>query len=226
VVNDLGISKLRNDKDLAYNRHPLAFLVEAADDICYTIIDFEDGINMGLIEEEFALEYLINLVRDTINSEKYYQLTTKKDRLGYLRALAIGNLINEAVQVFLVNETAILQGDFHKSLLDKCKYEAQINDILKISVEKIYRSKEVVEKEVAGYRILSDLLGVFIIAVNNKFENKASNYDKLVIRLLPENYQIEKESLYDRIFSVCSFISSMSDGYAILLNKKIKGEVL
>ena len=68
VVNDLGISKLRNDKDLAYNRHPLAFLVEAADDICYTIIDFEDGINMGLIEEEFALEYLINLVRDTINS--------------------------------------------------------------------------------------------------------------------------------------------------------------
>jgi dGTPase len=226
VVNDLGISKLRNDKDLAYNRHPLAFLVEAADDICYTIIDFEDGINMGLIEEEFALEYLINLVRDTINSEKYYQLTTKKDRLGYLRALAIGNLINEAVQVFLANETAILQGDFHKSLLDKCKYEAQINDILKISVEKIYRSKEVVEKEVAGYRILSDLLGVFIIAVNNKFENKASNYDKLVIRLLPENYQIEKESLYDRIFSVCSFISSMSDGYAILLNKKIKGEVL
>ena len=181
---------------------------------------------MGLIEEEFALEYLINLVRDTINSEKYYQLTTKKDRLGYLRALAIGNLINEAVQVFLANETAILQGDFHKSLLDKCKYEAQINDILKISVEKIYRSKEVVEKEVAGYRILSDLLGVFIIAVNNKFENKASNYDKLVIRLLPENYQIEKESLYDRIFSVCSFISSMSDGYAILLNKKIKGEVL
>jgi len=224
VVNELGISKLRSDEHLAYNRHPLAFLVEAADDICYTIIDFEDGINLGLIEEEFALEYLINLVRDTINTEKYYQLTTKKDRLSYLRALAIGNLINEAATIFLKNEEAILEGNFINSLLDKCKYEAQINDILKISVEKIYRSKEVVEKEVAGYKILSDLLDVFITAINNSFENKASNYDKLVLLLLPENHQQSKESLYDRIFSVCSFISISSDGYVIQLFNKIKGK--
>ncbi|MDT0553682.1 deoxyguanosinetriphosphate triphosphohydrolase [Urechidicola vernalis] len=226
VVSELELSKLREDEDLAYNRHPLAYLVEAADDICYTIIDFEDGINLGLIDEDFALEYLINLVRDTINSEKYYQLKTKKDRVSYLRALAIGNLINEAVAVFLKNEDAILSGNFNKSLLDKCKYEAQINDIIKISVEKIYRSSEVIEKEVAGYKIISDLLDVFITAVNNNFENKASNYDKLVLRLLPENLQTEKKEVYDRIFSICSFVSGMSDGYAILLNKKIKGEVL
>ena len=101
-----------------------------------------------------------------------------------------------------------------------------MNDIIKLSVEKIYQSNEVIEKEVAGYKILSDLLDVFITAVNNSFENKASNYDKLVIRLLPENYRQTKETLYDRIFSICSFISSMSDGYALLLNKKIKGEIL
>jgi dGTPase len=223
VVAELDLKKLRADKDLAYNRHPLAFLVEAADDICYTIIDFEDGINLGLIEEEFALEYLINLVRNNINSEKYYQLKTKKDRLGYLRALAIGNLINEAVKVFLENETSILQGTFNKSLLDKCKYEAQINDILKISIDKIYRSKEVIEKEVAGYKILSDLLSVFITATNNNFDSHASNYDKLVVRLLPEHFQEQKENLYDRIFAVCSFVSGMSDGYAIQLFNKIKG---
>ncbi len=226
IVSELGLSKLREDNNIAFNRHPLAFLVEAADDICYTIIDFEDGINLGLIEEEFALEYLINLVRDTINSEKYYKLTTKKDRVSYLRALAIGNLVKEAVKVFLENEESILKGNFHKSLLDKCKYEAQMNDIIKLSVEKIYQSNEVIEKEVAGYKILSDLLVVFITAVNNSYENKASNYDKLVIRLLPENYRQTKETLYDRIFSICSFISSMSDGYALLLNKKIKGEIL
>lgn len=223
VVNELGIPKLRLDEHIAFNRHPLAFLVEAADDICYTIIDFEDGINLGLIEEEFALEYLINLVRDTINTEKYYQLTTKKDRLSYLRALAIGNLINEAATIFLQNESAILKGNFSKSLLDKCRYEAQINDIIKISVEKIYRSKEVVEKEVAGYRILSDLLDVFITAVNNVNKNKASNYDKLVIQLLPENHQQIKEDLYERIFSICSFISMSSDGFVIELFNKIKG---
>ena len=110
-------------------------------------------------------------------------------------------------------------------MLDKCKYEAQINDIIKISVEKIYRSKEVIEKEVAGYKILSDLLDVFITAVNNKYDNTATNYDKLVFQLLPENFQQMKGSLYDRIFTVCSFISTVSDSYATLLHRKIKGEV-
>ena len=222
VVNDLGLKNVRK-KDIAYARHPLAFLVEAADDICYTIIDFEDGINLGLIEEEFALEYLINLVRDTINTEKYYQLKTKQDRLSYLRALSIGNLINEAAKVFIENEASILRGDYHISLLDKCRYEAQINDIIKISVNKIYRSKEVVEKEISGYRVLADLLEVFISAMNNSYDGKATNYDALLLNLLPEKFQNVHDSLYLRILSVCSFIASMSDGAAILLHKKIKG---
>ena len=223
VAEELGLKKVRKGKDITYSRHPLAFLVEAADDICYTIIDFEDGINLGLIEEEFALEYLINLVRDTINTEKYYQLDTKQDRLSYLRALAIGNLINEAAAVFIDNEDTILKGDYHISLLDKCKYEAQINDIIKISVQNIYKSKEVIEKEISGYRILADLLDVFITAINNSFNGDASNYDKLLMNLLPEKYQNLSDNLYDRILSVCSFIAGMSDGAAILLHKKIKG---
>jgi dGTPase len=73
--------------------------VEAADDICYTIIDFEDGINLGLVSEDFALEYLIKLVKDSIDTSKYKTLTTKEDRISYLRALAIGSLINDAVKV-------------------------------------------------------------------------------------------------------------------------------
>jgi len=223
VAEDLGLIKVREGKNITYSRHPLAFLVEAADDICYTIIDFEDGINLGLIEEEFALEYLINLVRDTINTEKYYQLKTKQDRLSYLRALAVGNLISEAAKVFIDNEAAILKGDYHISLLDKCKYEAQINDIIKISIDKIYRCKEVVEKEISGYRVLADLLDVFISAINNSYDGKATNYDKLLINLLPEKYQKVHDGIYQRILSVCSFIAGMSDGAAILLHKKIKG---
>ncbi|HHC80053.1 MAG TPA: dNTP triphosphohydrolase, partial [Flavobacteriia bacterium] len=222
VAADLGLLS-RDAKNHSFSRHPLAFLVEAADDICYTIIDFEDGINLGLIEEEFALEYLINLVRDTINTEKYYQLKTKQDRLSYLRALAIGNLINEAAEVFIANEAAILSGDYNISLLEKCKYEAQINDIIKISIQKIYRSKEVVEKEISGYKILADLLDVFITAINNSYEGRASNYDKLLLNLLPEKYQQIQDNVYHRILSVCSFIAGMSDGAAILLHKKIKG---
>lgn len=223
IVKELGLTKLREDNDIAYNRHPLAYLVEAADDICYTIIDFEDGINLGLVDEEYALEYLIKLVKDTINTKKYYELTTKKDRVSYLRALAIGNLIQEAAKIFIDNEESILKGEYSHSLLDKSKYEAQINDIIKISIDKIYKSNEVIEKEIAGYYLISNLLNVFITATNNYYNNTTTNYDKLIIRLLPEKYQSNKDSLYDRIMQICNFVSSLSDSAAILLHKKFNG---
>ena len=224
LAQELGLISTGKDNNIAYKRHPLAYLVEAADDICYTIIDFEDGINLGLIEEEFALEYLIKLVKDTINSKKYHQLKYKKDRLSYLRALAIGTLINEAVAVFLANETEILKGEYPHSLLEKCKYEAQINDIIKLSVEKIYKSREVVEKELAGYTIIAELLNVFLTAIHHKFDNCLTNYDKLILHLLPENLTENKESLYIRTLGICGFVASLTDGFALQLYKKIKAE--
>lgn len=223
VAAELGLVKLRGDKSMAFMRHPLAFLVEAADDICYTIIDFEDGINLGLISEDYALEYLINLVRDTINTKKYHSLQNTKDRISYLRALAIGNLIREAATVFIEKEEDILEGKLQHSLLEKCKYEAQIHDIIKLSVEKIYKSKEVVEKEIAGYNIIADLLDVFITAVNNVFDHKESNYDKLIMLLIPDSYQKIHDDPYARILNICNLIANFSDSNAILLHKKIKG---
>jgi dGTPase len=224
VVEDLGLLK-KSEEAISFYRHPLAYLVEAADDICYTIIDFEDGINLGLIEEEFALEYMIKLVKDTIDSKKYHSLKHKTDRVSYLRALAIGVLINEAVDLFLANEAAILAGTFEKSLLEKCAYEAQINDIIKISIAKIYKSTEVVEKEVAGYRIIADLLDVFVTALNKKFDGNPSNFDSLVLNLLPEEYKTETVNLYDRILQVCSYVSRISDTYAIRMHKKLTGNI-
>lgn len=225
VVEDLGMLQ-KSTEAISFYRHPLAYLVEAADDICYTIIDFEDGINLGLIEEEFALEYMIKLVKDTIDSKKYHSLKHKTDRVSYLRALAIGVLINEAVAIFLANEASILAGTFEKSLLEKCAYEAQINDIIKISIAKIYKSTEVVEKEVAGYRIIADLLDVFVTALNNKFDGNPSNFDKLVLNLLPEEYKMENVNLYDRIMQVCSYVSRISDSYAIRMHKKLTGNII
>lgn len=225
VVNELGMLP-KSIENNSYYRHPLAYLVEAADDICYTIIDFEDGINLGLIEEEFALEFLIKLVKDTIDIKKYHSLKHKTDRVSYLRALAIGVLINEAVTLFLDNETAILNGTFNKPLLDKCRFEAQIKDIINISIKNIYKSKEVIEKEVSGYRIIADLLDVFVTALNNQHQGKASNFDILVLHLLPEEYQVETENLYDRIMQICSYVSRMSDSYAIRIHKKISGNII
>jgi dGTPase len=226
VAENLGLKKMRSGQDISYFRHPLAYLVEAADDICYTIIDFEDGINLGLVDEEFALEYMIKLVQHKIDIKKYHSLGLKKDRVSYLRALAISTLIDEAATIFIENETAILEGSFDKSLLDRCKYEAQINDIINISIDKIYNSKSVLEKEVAGYKVLADLLEVFINAVNNTYLGKASNYDKLTFMLLPQEFKHASDSLYDRILGVCAYVSGMSDSYAILVHKKISGVIV
>ncbi|MCF6181552.1 deoxyguanosinetriphosphate triphosphohydrolase [Lutibacter sp.] len=223
LVKELGLIKSGKNGNIAFKRHPLAFLVEAADDICYTIIDFEDGINLGLIDEDFALEYLIKLVKDTINTEKYYHLTNTKDRLSYLRALAIGTLINEALNIFLENETDILKGNYPYALLDKCKYEAQINDIIKISVEKIYKSRQVVEKEIVGFSVISNLLDVFLTAINNKFYDKESNYDKLILSLLPDFSNKNHNQLYNRVLTTCNIVASLSDGFALQLYHKIKG---
>lgn len=223
LASELGLKPTGKGKNISYARHPLAYIVEAADDICYTIIDFEDGINLGLISEDYALEYLINLVRDTINTKKYNSLQNTQDRISYLRALAIGNLIQEAARIFIENEDAILKGEFHYSLLDKCKYEAQINDIIKLSIDKIYQSKDVVEKEIAGYQVIADLLEVFIRAVNNKHRHELTNYDKLVLMLLPDRYKQTSDDLYKRILSICNLVANFSDSYAILLHKKIKG---
>lgn len=225
VVDELGMLQ-KSKEDISFYRHPLAYLVEAADDICYTIIDFEDGINLGLIDEDYALEYMIKLVKDTIDAKKYHSLQHKTDRVSYLRALAIGVLINEAVDIFLNNEKSILNGTFEKSLLEKCKYEAQVNDIIKISVDKIYKSTEVVEKEVAGYRIIADLLDVYVTALNNTFNSMPSNFDKLVLHLLPKEYKTETNNLYDRIMQVCSYVSRMSDSYAIRMHKKLTGNII
>lgn len=222
VAEELGLLHQVNGNTKCH-RHPLAYLVEAADDICYTIIDFEDGINLGLIQEEFALEYLINLVRDTIDTKKYNQLNNAQDRVSYLRALAIGTLINEAVEVFVKNEEAILNGEFDKALLDRSRFEAQISDIIKISVDNIYQSKEVIEKEITGYEVISKLLQTYINAVNNDYDNTSSNYDKLILKTLPKTIDFNKSSLYMRLLNVCHYVSLLSDSNAILQYKKITG---
>ncbi|MGB2116265.1 MAG: dGTP triphosphohydrolase [Flavobacteriaceae bacterium] len=222
VADELGLMQTHTD-GIGYHRHPLAFLVEAADDICYTIIDFEDGINLGLIQEEFALEYLIKLVKGSINTEKYYQLTTTKDRLSYLRSLAINTLITEAASVFMSNEDAILKGEFDRSLLDKSKFEAQISDIIAISVKNVYRSKEVIEKEIAGYQVITFLLKTFLLAVFNTRKGTPTNFDKLVRQTLPLNLNLETDDTYYIALQISSYVASLSDSQATLIYKKLKG---
>ncbi|WP_298507302.1 deoxyguanosinetriphosphate triphosphohydrolase [uncultured Kordia sp.] len=226
VANELGLKTYGEGEEVRYARHPLTFLVEAADDICYTIIDFEDGINLGLIQEEKALEYLINLVRDTIQKEKYSLLQHREDRLSYLRALSINTLIEDAVRIFLENEEAICAGEFSIGLMEKSKYKAQIDDIIKISIDKIYKSDEVIEKEISGYHVLQHLLNTFITAVENHHKGTLSNYDKLILKVLPENVDYEVNHLYKRLMNITNYISRLSDSKAVILFNKLTAKTV
>jgi len=218
LMNSLKIQK----NNSSFARHPLAFLVEAADDICYTIIDFEDGINLGWISESYALEYLLNLVRDQIDKNKFNSLKYKSDRMSYLRALAINSLIKESVSIFLENEDKILQGKYNKSLLESSKYKAQMEDIISLSVKKIYQSKEVVEKEVIGYSVINALMKVFTQASVNKFYNKENSFDSVILKLVPEGVPIISNSLYKTLLNTTCFIASLSDGKAMEISNKLK----
>ncbi|MBQ4818829.1 deoxyguanosinetriphosphate triphosphohydrolase [Aquimarina sp. MMG016] len=223
VAEEVGLLKHKIGEETTYSRHPLTFLVEAADDICYTIIDFEDGINLGLIQEEYALEYLIKLVKDSINTSKYNNLVTTADRLSYLRSLAINTLIQEAANIFIENEEQILSGSFDNALIDRSKYQAQIDDIINICISKIYQSSEVVEKEIAGYEILATLLGRYCEATENHNRSESSNYDKLILKAEGKNFDYKNDNLYDRLISISNYVASLTDGNALLKFQKIKG---
>ncbi|MEZ4777885.1 MAG: deoxyguanosinetriphosphate triphosphohydrolase [Flavobacteriaceae bacterium] len=221
VADELGLLKKEDNR---YSRHPLAYLVEAADDICYTLIDFEDGINLGLIEEEFALEYLINLVKDTLQKKKYQKLTNTTDRIAYLRSLAISSLIEEAVSVFITNEEKILKGEFSNSLLDVCKFTPQIKDIIKLSVDNVYRSNEVIEKELAGYQILTTLLEALTQAIERKQKHQLRHYDSLLLNVSRLQISDDKNTYY-HLLECCNYISKLTDGNALLLFQKIQGNI-
>ena len=218
LAQDLGLT----NKAGTYYRHPLAYLVEAADDICYTIIDFEDGINLGWISESYALEYLINLVKDSIDKKTYASLKHTPQRMSYLRALAINSLIKDAVAIFLKNEEAILSGSFPHALLDKSKYAAQIDDIISLSVEKVYHSPEVLQKEIVGYKVITTLLDAFTTAAVHEFKGQANAYDQLILRLVPNGTPFISDTLYDTLLNATCYVASLSDGKAMELSKKMK----
>jgi dGTPase len=223
VAKELGLVSKGAIQETHY-RHPLTYLVEAADDICYTIIDFEDGINLGWISEDHALEQLIKLVRDTIRTEVYTQLSTTSERLSYLRSLAINNLITDCISIFMEHEEAILAGNFPHALTDKSKYKAQIEDILSITVDKVYNNEEVVQKEIAGYKILQDILNAVIRASINDFEKMTSSYDQLILKSC-KGLRLSGNDKYERILDVCGYVASLTDSKSIALFEVINGKI-
>lgn len=225
----LGIEKATNG---CWLRHPLAFLVEAADDICYSVIDLEDGCTLGLVTLEETIALFGEILKDRLDRQKLDSYPTQAQKLAILRAMTINQLIQETLATFEKYEEAMLSGDFDQALTDVIPSATALERISKISVKKIYRSKPVLEKEAAGYQVLEGLLEVFSRALNHKFyqTDLYSGKDKSILRLLPEDFPMDGLSSsvnpYPMLRVLMDFISGMTDKYALSLYRRVKGIAL
>lgn len=223
LTKRMGIPKLA---DNCWMRHPLAFLVEAADDICYSIIDLEDGCTLGLVSLEETILLMAAIIGERYDPEKLQKYSSPKQQLAIMRAMAISQLIQETTAVFEEKEAAILSGEFDQALTEIIPSAENLEAITVLSVEKIYRSQPVLEKEAAGYQVLEGLLATFSDALFNfHFEkSRFSGHNKSILRLLPEELELQKSSdAYALMRGLLDFISGMTDKHALSLYRRVKG---
>ena len=223
IANELGIQKPNPAIDI-HARYPLVYLVEAADDICYQIMDIEDAHKLRLLTSEETIHLLLQFfegVRLESIMKTMQIVEDTNEKIAYLRSCVIGLLVDECTQIFMDHEESILQGLYDKPLIKG------ISDLVsnayktcsKVAQQKIYISNEVLDIELAGYQIFSSLLDSLIEAVTNPTQA----YSKLLINRMPEQYDIHAPTTYGKIQCVLDYISGMTDVYALDLYRKITG---
>jgi dGTPase len=209
------------DEPLVYKRHPLVYLVEAADDICYNIIDLEDAHRLKILSYAEVGQLLLPLCNDTKLPERLAGMEDDDAKITLMRAKAISTLIGQCSNVFYEQQANILSGNFNLSLMDAINepFLATMKEIERVSVKKIYNYSSVVQIEVAGYQVMGGLLEEFIPA----YLQNDSKYHKKLVELIPRQFLTKETDIYTRIQCVLDFVSGMTDIYAVELFRKIKG---
>ncbi len=224
VATQLGMPETDSGK---FARHPLVYVTEAADDICYQIMDLEDAHKLKIIGLQEVVELLLGFFGST-DKERMQRLMNHLDdpneKIAYLRSNAIGAMVVDCADVFSKNEETILAGEFRGTLVDNMNPRLK-DAYAKCSAtawNKIYCAPEVVDIELAGNRIITYLLDTLMDAVMNPDKN----YSRLLLNIIPGQYDTSASTLYERIQSVLDHISGMTDVYALDLFRKLNGHSL
>ena len=228
IADELGIIRLSEPgQPLKYVRYPLVWLVEAADDICYLLMDLEDAHKLKLLSTADTIKLMMDFLEP--EEQKHAagiigMVTDVNEQISYLRSKLVGVLVEECTQVFLDNEKAILDGSFSGSLIKHINPTPReaYSRLSSLSVEKIYRSHDVLEVELAGFRIISTLLDLMVEAVLNP----EREYSKLLINRVSSQYDIKAPDIYNKLLAVLDYISGMTDVYALDIYRKINGNSL
>ncbi len=224
VAKELGLIE---NKNYSWCRHPLAFLVEAADDICYSIIDLEDGCRLGLVSFTDTVELLSGILREKLDKNKLGTVADLNQKLGILRAMAIGELIEASTEIFLEHEEKILDGSFDQALTDLCIFSDSLKRISEVSVKKIYHARNVVEIEASGHQILPGLLEEFALTgehiIDGRISRKYTNLSLLLPAEIVSSIKSNAGEPYHMLRNIIDFISGLTDRHALSLYRKIKG---
>ncbi len=216
---------------LCFKRHPFVYLVEAADDISYRIIDLEDAHRIGIISTETASELLLATIKDLsddkvkeINkiNEALKNVTDANEKIAYFRAKCISALIFRATKEFLENKEAILEGNWNYTLLDQIeKTSPGLKEINELSIKKIYEHTSVIEVEIAGYKVISFLLETFVTAL---LTDKKTPLQQKTLMLIPSQFKREESTTsYEKVLNILDFIAGMTDGYATEMYRNFQG---
>ncbi len=228
IADELGIIRISEPGEpLKYVRYPLVWLVEAADDICYLLMDLEDAHKLKLLSTDNTISLMMDFLEPTERDHAKSiigMVTDVNEQVSYLRSKLVGVLVEECTKVFLENEKAILDGSFSGSLIKHISPTPResYQRLSDLSIRKIYRSRDVLEVELAGFRIISTLLDLMIEAV----QNPDREYSKLLIGRVSSQYDINATDIYHRIQAVLDYISGMTDVYALDIYRKINGNSL
>lgn len=230
VATTLGLIKLKDSPTEVWCRHPLAFLVEAADDICYRIIDLEDGYRVGLISFDETERLLKPLLDSSIN-QSYYDGLGKEDKVGYLRGKAIFSLVSSAIEVFKDKYDDIMNGEYCGELISESDKEPALAEMKGFIARNIYMDSSVLHLELAGFTVLEYLVSGFSCALGDcsTCGDSSAKHRKL-LSLMPEHITSsfaggseENEFDYKRAIDVIEYISSMTDKAATTLYRKLSG---
>ena len=217
-----------SDEPTVFKRHPFVWLVEAADDICYNIIDMEDAHRLGIVSTSDCENLFFDLIKSENQNtrrveEKLAILTNANERISYLRAKVINALINKSIEIYQTKFSEIMDGGLEGALLDIYKSENRsLQEIESFSRAKIYGHRSVVEIENAGYNVMYELLNHFIPPILKPKEERKS-YDRMALKLLPQQFLYDDGSDYQKVLGVIDFVSGMTDNFATDLYRKIKG---
>jgi dGTPase len=229
VAATLGLIR-RDDLRAVWCRHPLAFLVEAADDICYRVIDIEDGFRLGHIGFDEVQDLFWPVVRDRpAQEERFQRISGRREKVEFLRAKVINEAILQCRDCFLDNESAILDGAFDLPLLTLVPMAAELENLKTLASGRIYCAPEVVEIETAGFEVIGELLERFILVLDDIADHgeRATPKSKMTSMLIPEQFigphRLPSQDLYTRLLRLTDYVAGMTDSYAVSLYKKMTG---